>query len=430
MDSDNSNRLKNILYSLSPEDGKYICKLIHRDQFEGIYPKLFVIYVFILGSFLLWPFNFISHVKNDAHWIKNTNGIEFLKKGQAVSNSLTQEHFNRLVKGSGLTLELWLQTEDLNQTGSATIFSYSTGTALRNFTVGQVWDKLIVALRTTKTNRYGEGPILTIPDVFTSHGLKYMVIIYNLSEQSVYINGEQKARSHILKGNFSNWDPSYRLVIGNNISGNRPWKGKIFYVAVYDRVLTEQEVRNNYLSEFQSKVSTRPLVFLRKGNTKDADIKKGGPVVRYLFNEGNGNVIHDSGSGLNPVNLTMPEYIRPMDKPFLDFSSNYLQNNSQYSDLIINILIFIPLGILIHGMLRTRYGLTLKISFVTLLFGTLFSLSIESLQYLSITRSSSLVDVSTNMTGIAIGIVLHRIYNLFLNYQAKHLQMLLYDRKD
>ena len=180
----------------------------------------------------------------------------FLKKGQAVSNPLTQEYFDRLVKGSGLTLELWLQTEDLNQTGSATIFSYSTDTALCNFTVGQVWDKLIVRLRTTKTNRYGINPILAIPDVFTSHGLKYMVIMYNLSEQSVYINGEQKARSHILKGNFSNWDPSYRLVIGNNVSGNRPWKGKIYYVAVYNRALTEQEIHNNYLSGFKSKVNS------------------------------------------------------------------------------------------------------------------------------------------------------------------------------
>ena len=113
-------------------------------------------YVFILGCFLLWPFDFFPHVKNDARWIKNSNGIEFLKKGQAVSNPLNQEYFDRLVKGSGLTLELWLQTEDLNQSGSATIFSYSTDTELCNFTVGQVWDKLVVALRTTKTNRYGQ----------------------------------------------------------------------------------------------------------------------------------------------------------------------------------------------------------------------------------------------------------------------------------
>ena len=117
----------------------------------------------------------------------------------------------------------------------------------------------------------------------------------------------------------------------------------------------------------------------------------------------------------------MPEYIRPMNKPFLDFSSDYLHNNSQYSDIILNILIFIPLGILIHGMMRTHYGLALKLSLAALLAGTLFSLSIESLQYFSMTRSSSLIDVSTNMTGVAIGIVMDRFYILFLNIQAKHL---------
>ena len=211
------------------------------------------------------------------------------------------------------------------------------------------------------------------------NSLKYIVIIYNLSEQRVYINGEQKARSNILKGNFSNWDPSCRLVIGNDVTGNRPWKGKIYYVAVYDRALTEQEIRNNYLSEFQSKVNMHPPVLWKKRNTKDTGFKAKGPVVRYLFDEGKGNVIHDTGSGLKPVNLFIPEYIRPTNKPFLDFSSDYLHSKSQFSDIIINILIFIPLGILIHGMLRTRYGLTLKISLATLLAGTLFSLGVESI---------------------------------------------------
>jgi len=65
-----------------------------------------------------------------------------------------------------------------------------------------------------------------------------------------------------------------------------------------------------------------------------------------------------------------------------------------------------------------------------LLTGTLFTLSIESLQYFLLTRNSSLIDVCTNMTGAAIGIVMDRAYHLFLNYQAERLQMLLYDRKD
>ena len=138
-------------------------------------------------------------------------------------------------------------------------------------------------------------------------------------------------------------------------------------------------------------------------------------------------MIHDSGSELSAVNLFIPKHIQQATKPFLDFSKNYINSKSGFSDVIINILIFIPLGILIHGMLRTRCGLTLMISLAALLAGTLFTLGVESMQHLSLTRNSSLTDVFTNMAGTALGIGIDRVYDLFLNYRAERLQMVLHD---
>ena len=134
-------------------------------------------------------------------------------------------------------------------------------------------------------------------------------------------------------------------------------------------------------------------------------------------------MIHDSGSKLSPLNLFIPKYIQQAAKPFLDFSKSYLNGKSGFSDVIINILIFIPLGIFIHGMLRGRWGLTLKISLAALLAGSLFTLGVESIQHLSLTRNSSLIDVFTNMTGTTLGIAIDRVYNLFLNYRAERLQI-------
>jgi len=419
---DDTSRLKKIIYSLPAEDGKYICRIIYRDPFKGIYIKLLLIYVLILGSFLLWPFDFASFVRNDARWVENSRGVEFLETGQAVSNSSTQEFFDRLVKAKGLTLEMWLKTEDLKQSGPARILSYSIDPLLRNFTVGQSRDQLVVRLRTTKTNLDGTNPHLIIADTFKIKNIQHVVVTYDLSEQRVYINGERRARSDALKGDFSNWDPSCKLVIGNEATGNRPWIGKIYYVAIFDRLLTEREIRQNYLSGLRLKID--------KKKTKDIGFKTIDPVARYLFDEGKNVLIHDSGSLFNPVNLFMPKYIKLKTGPFLGISMNSFKSESQFSDIILNILIFIPLGIFIHGMLRTRYGLTLKISLATLLAGALFSLSVESLQFFSMTRDSSLIDVATNMTGTAMGIVMDRCYDLFLNYQAKHLQMLLYDRTE
>lgn len=446
--NDTLNGLKKILDRLSIEDSKFICKVIYRDPLTNIYPILLILYAFILGGSLLWPFDFVSIVRNDARWIENSKGIEFLKIGQAVSNASTQEFFDRLVKGRGLTLEVRLMTEDLSQSGPARILSYSIDPVLRNFTIGQSQDQLIIRLRTTETSLNGMNPHLVIDNVFNYKGLQHLVIIYDFLEQRVYVNGEQRARSKILKGSFSNWDPSCHLVIGNEVTGDRPWKGKIYYVAIYDRSLTKKEIRRNYLSGLHSKVHkkyTKDTGFKAKGlvarfldylselrskvnkrGMKDTDFKVKGLVTRYLFDEGKGDVIHDSGSVINPMNLYMP--IKLKVRPFLKFSIDSLDKKSQFSDIIINILIFIPLGIFVHGMLRSRFGLTLKISMVGLLIGTLFTLSVESIQHFSMTRDSSLIDVFTNMTGIAMGIMVDRAYNIILNDQAEHLQKLLYDR--
>ena len=101
-----NSKLKVILGRLPTEDGKYVCRAIYNDPLSDIYSIIVIFYVIILGCFLMWPFDFIFKVKNDAHWMGNSKGIEFLEVGQAVSNSSTPELFNHLIKGSGLTIAL------------------------------------------------------------------------------------------------------------------------------------------------------------------------------------------------------------------------------------------------------------------------------------------------------------------------------------
>jgi VanZ family protein len=246
-----------------------------------------------------------------------------------------------------------------------------------------------------------------------------VVVAYDFSEQRVYINGEQRTRSEILKGDFSNWDPDCRLAIGNEVTGNRPWEGKIYYAAIFNKPLTDREIRQNYLSGMPSKIN--------KEKMENDRFKARIPVARYLFNERKGDTIHDSGSDLNPVNLFMPNYIWRGKHTFLNFSRDYLNSRSWFSDVVINIMIFIPLGILMHGMLRARSVPTLKISLKALLAGALITFSVESIQFFSLTRNSSLIDVVMNMGGTALGIAIDRVYILFLNHRSQRLQQLLYE---
>ena len=41
---------------------------------------------------------------------------------------------------------------------------------------------------------------------------------------------------------WSSWDPTFRLVLGNEATGDRPWRGQLLDVALYDRILGPGEI--------------------------------------------------------------------------------------------------------------------------------------------------------------------------------------------
>jgi hypothetical protein len=43
-----------------------------------------------------------------------------------------------------------------------------------------------------------------------------------------------------------NWNPGYTFALGNEVSGNRQWVGKIQLVAVYEAALTDAQIRQNF----------------------------------------------------------------------------------------------------------------------------------------------------------------------------------------
>jgi len=73
-------------------------------------------------------------------------------------------------------------------------------------------------------------------------------------------------------------------------------------------------------------------------------------------------------------------------------------------DIALNVAIFVPLGFALHRALRgVRVGRALRLG-TAVLVPLVFSLGIESLQYLLAWRVSSLLDVACNGTGALLGV--------------------------
>lgn len=146
-----------------------------------------------------------------------------------------------------LTLEAWIRPASLDQTG-ARIVSYAIDTRNRNFSLHQDGDRFYAPVRTTDTNPDGE-PYVEAPAGTATGAIQHVVLARNGIETALYVNGAKVATSPIA-GDFSEWDPGYRLALGNEVSGDRPWLGDIYLVAVYCRKLTDDEVAQNFAARF------------------------------------------------------------------------------------------------------------------------------------------------------------------------------------
>jgi hypothetical protein len=152
---------------------------------------------------------------------------------------------------NGLTIEAWVKPGDTSQDGPARIVTLSQDPYNRNFTLGQgLWgsypsDLFDVRLRTTTTRDNGT-PSLTTPAGLLTTELTHVVYTRGASGVArIYMGGVERV-SGTLGGDLSNWDESYRLALGNELTGDRPWLGELHLVAIYDRALSQAEVSQNF----------------------------------------------------------------------------------------------------------------------------------------------------------------------------------------
>jgi hypothetical protein len=155
-----------------------------------------------------------------------------------------------------ITLEAWLKPRTANVTGLRRIITCSNGPAARNFTLGQLGRNYYVGLRTT-TNHNGTR------DTDSNASRKALVAgTANISEAAhlvctrdhtgltvLYVNGEEVGRRRV-SGEFSAWDSSFPLALGNEIAADdghdRAWQGEFHLVALYSRALSAAEVTQNF----------------------------------------------------------------------------------------------------------------------------------------------------------------------------------------
>jgi hypothetical protein len=288
-------------------------------------------------------------------------------------------------------LDVFLKSAKKDAEGTRWIVSYSKDVLNRNFTLAQEKDTLIFRLRTKITDPNGILPHLAVPGVFSPGTLQHIAVTYDGRKEQIYVDGKLVKTASILSGGLSNWSRHHFLVLGNEMTANRPWRGILYRVALYNRALRAEEIARNH---------------------RESIAPTGYPsVVRDLvscfdFREGSGNAAHDQSPKGAAGTLVKARFPTFGDTLMYHFNRRFFPH-----DMAFNVIGFIPLAFLIHFNLPTirqsgswgLYGIPIASGFV-------ISLTIEYAQRHTIIRNANLWDIIYNVAGTALGAFLFHIF--------------------
>jgi hypothetical protein len=161
----------------------------------------------------------------------------------AFANDAADDLLQACQLSGELTIECVLHTEYLQQDGPARIATFSTDSSNYNFSLGQQDDRLVLRLLTTggsEQPNQSEISLCHLADAAPHH----LVVTYRDGLTMCFLDGEKVCENNSVAGDFLNWQPQH-LLLGNERSGGRPWKGELRGLAIYNRTLSQDEAREN-----------------------------------------------------------------------------------------------------------------------------------------------------------------------------------------
>lgn len=187
-------------------------------------------------------------LNGSVNWIGGW-GLQMLN-GKAQGSTASSKKIHDLVTATGeMSIEAWVVPANVTQEGPARIISYSGGSTARNFTLGQTLYNYNYLLRTSETDGNGQPALSTADaDEDLQASLQHVVVNYDpINGRQIFVNGENTGDvDETSIGNFNDWNDTYAFVLGNEVSGEYPWAGSIRLVAIHNRILTAEQIQQNF----------------------------------------------------------------------------------------------------------------------------------------------------------------------------------------
>jgi Concanavalin A-like lectin/glucanases superfamily len=176
-------------------------------------------------------------------------GITVGAGGKAQASTSSSSKIYNLVQATGeFSVEAWVAPA-LVAVDKSYMVSYSGGDMVRNFTLAQTNQSYDFMMRSSNSVLNGT-PQLQTPTaaMLLQASLQHVVLTYDpVNGRQIYVNGVSANVPDPQKGGtISNWDNTFALVLGNEVSDDRSWQGLIKFVAIHSRAMSAVQVLQNF----------------------------------------------------------------------------------------------------------------------------------------------------------------------------------------
>ncbi len=268
------------------------------------------------------------------------------------------------------SISISFKAESLTEKRFQFIMVVTDGNPQKQFLVGQYLDTLVIMNGTDYGNYKREPKIYLKMDESAEEILLEIESAHN--NINISFNGKSVKKSESIGFSLPLDTNKARLILGNSPSGRNPWAGTIKNIEIF-----------NF------------------GETN--------PVLAYSFNSTirNNQILPSSGN----YPLVIPEMIKELYPVYLQFpGAEILFSKNLQRDVIINLIGFIPLGLILtpgwYLFTKRKYGFLIVV-FIS--FGTSFFIEIS--QVLIPGRNSSSLDLLLNTAGGCLGYLLFNTYS-------------------
>ncbi|MBX2858359.1 MAG: LamG domain-containing protein [Cellvibrionaceae bacterium] len=173
-----------------------------------------------------------------------------INSGKAQAATSSSRKLYELIRSTGeYAVEAWVVPANVTQEGPARIVTYSGGSNLRNFTLGQTLYNYDFMNRSSNSDANAMPFFSTADDEEVLQAtLQHVVANFDpINGSSIYVNGELVASDPDSVGaNLNDWDDTFAFILGNEADDEYLWQGTIRFLAIHNRVLTAEHIVTNF----------------------------------------------------------------------------------------------------------------------------------------------------------------------------------------